>query len=68
MDGELVYCNDVERLLQELGWTHKTQEFRLLVDLSQFSLKAVLLHNMKTIAQSVHMKEIYENMDLLLKL
>jgi len=44
MDGELVYCNDVEGLQQELGCTHNSEEWRLFVDLSQFSLKAVLLH------------------------
>ena len=67
MDGELVYCNDVEGLLQELGCTHNPEVWRIFVDLSQFSLKAVLLHNGKTIAHSVHTKETYENMDLFLK-
>jgi hypothetical protein len=31
-DGELVYCNDVEGLLQELGCTHDPEEWRIFVD------------------------------------
>jgi hypothetical protein len=71
-DGELVYRNDVEGLPQELGCTHNPEEWRLFVDSSKFSVKAVLLHNgninlsIKT-THSVHMKETYENRDLLLK-
>jgi len=44
MDGELVCCNDVEGILQELGCTDDPEEWRLFTDLSQFNLKAVLLH------------------------
>ena len=42
-DGKLVYCNDVEGLLQELACTHNHEEWRLFVDLSKFSSKALLL-------------------------
>jgi hypothetical protein len=71
-DGELVCCSDVEGLLQELGSTHNPEEWRVFVDSSKFSLKVVLLYNGNIhpsipIAHSVHMKKIYENMDLLLK-
>jgi hypothetical protein len=71
-DGKLVYCNDVEGLLHKLGCTYNPEEWRLFVYLSQFSLKVVLLHNRNIhpsipIAHSVHMKETYANMDLLLK-
>jgi hypothetical protein len=41
-DGELVYCNDVEGLLQELGCEQKPDEWRLFLDSPKFSLKAVL--------------------------
>ena len=71
-NGELICCYDVEGLLQELGCTHNPEEWRIFVDSSKFCLKAVLLHNgnirpLIPIAHSVHMKETYENMNLLLK-
>jgi hypothetical protein len=51
---------------------HTTLKNRDFVDSSKFSLKVVLLHNGNIhpsipIAHSVHMKETYENMYLLLK-
>jgi hypothetical protein len=73
-DGELLYCNNVEGLLQELGCTHNPEDWRLFVDSSKFNLRALQLHNGNTCihlsmpnAYPVHMKETYENMDLLLK-
>jgi hypothetical protein len=71
-EGKLVYCNDAEGLLQELGGTNNPVKWRLLVWSSKFILKAVLLQNgninpSKPIAHSVHMKKTHENMDLLLK-
>ena len=58
----LVYCNDVNALLQAFGQQHKPEEWRLFIDASKLSLKAVLLHN----AYGAYMKESYENMKLLL--
>jgi len=71
-DGELLYCNNVEGLLQELGCTHNPEDWRLFVDPTKFSLRALQLHNGNIHlsipnAYSVHMKETYENMGLLLK-
>jgi hypothetical protein len=71
-DGELVYSNDVEGLLQELGCTHIPEDWILFVDSSEFSLKAVPLYNGNvhlsiSISHSVHMKESCDNMDLPLK-
>jgi len=68
----LVYFNDPEGLLQELGGTHNPEEWRLCVDSSKFSLKVVLLNNgnihpLIPIPHSVHMNEAYENIGLLLK-
>jgi hypothetical protein len=68
----LLYCNNVEGLLQELGCTYNAEDWRLFADSSEFSLKAMQLHNENihlsiTNAHSVHMKETYKNMDLLLK-
>ena len=69
---ELFNCNYVEDLLQKLGCTYNPEEWKLFVDLSKFILKEVLLRNGDIhpsipIAHSIHMKETYENMDLLLK-
>jgi hypothetical protein len=71
-DGELVYFNGLEGLLQELGCTHNPEESRLSVDLSKFSLKVVLLNNGNihlsiSIAHSVCMNETYKNIGLLLQ-
>jgi hypothetical protein len=35
-NGGLVYFNDLEGLLQELGCTHNLEGWRLFVDLSKF--------------------------------
>jgi hypothetical protein len=65
--GDLVYCTDIDKVMAALGQDHKTDEWRLFVDSSKHSLKAVLLHNGNKhpsipIAYAVHMKETYENM------
>jgi hypothetical protein len=69
---ELVYCSDVVGLLQNLGSTHNPEEWRLLVDSSKLFSKVVQLYNGNIhpsipIDHCVHMKEIYENTDFLLK-
>lgn len=70
-DGLLVFCNDVPGLMSSLGTTHDPEHWRLFIDSSKTSLKAVLLHNGNILASvpvghSVHMKETYENLKLLL--
>ncbi|GBL92720.1 hypothetical protein AVEN_119110-1 [Araneus ventricosus] len=42
-DGDVIFCNDA--LFKALGLQHKPQEWRLFIDSSNVSLKAVLLHN-----------------------
>ena len=69
---ELVYCNDVEGVLQDLKCTHRSEGRRCFVDLPKFISKTVLLysgsiHSSILIGHSVHVKETDENMDLLLK-
>jgi hypothetical protein len=69
--GDLVYCTDIDKVMAALGQDHKTDEWRLFVDSSKHSVKAVLLHNGNKnpsipIAYAVHMKETYENMKNLL--
>lgn len=65
-NGDLVYCNDINGLMSELGREHLPQEWRLFIDSSTLSLKAVLLHNGNIypsvpVAYSTNMKETYEN-------
>ena len=45
MEGDLVYCNDIDGLMVALRITHDPDEWRLVIDSSKTSLKAVLLHN-----------------------
>ena len=59
-------------LCKNFGYSHRPEEWRLFIDSSILSLKAVLLHN-KNILPSIpvgyaaHMKETYENMKNLLQ-
>ena len=41
----LVYCTDVESLIGKLGVPYDSKQWRLFIDSSRASLKAVLLHN-----------------------
>ncbi|UYV76619.1 hypothetical protein LAZ67_14001482 [Cordylochernes scorpioides] len=71
-ENDLVYCNAVVSLMEALGHDHDTEEWRLFIDSSKISMKAVLLHNGNKfpsvpIAHASNMKETYENMKLLLK-
>lgn len=65
-------CNDVDGLMKALGFEHKVTEWRLFIDSSNTSLKAVLLHNGNEkpsvpIAHAVGMKETYQSMKMILK-
>ena len=57
----LCYCTDIQGLFQEIGIAYLTSGWRLFIDSSKRSLKAVLLHNgvqpSIPIAHSVQMKE-----------
>lgn len=66
-------CIDIENLMRELGFEHNKSEWRLFIDGSNASLKAVLLHNGNErpsipIAHVTGMKESYESMKLILRL
>ncbi|GBM63472.1 hypothetical protein AVEN_260905-1 [Araneus ventricosus] len=50
-DGDVIFCNDVDSLFKALGLQHNPQEWRLFIDPSKVSLKAVLLHNVGQQAQ-----------------
>lgn len=71
-DEYLVYCHDVTELMNDLKKNvYKAKEWRLFIDSSKRSLKAVLLHNSNKyapilIAHSVTFKEEYKNIELVL--
>ena len=66
------YCKNITGLFTSLGLPHNPSDWRLFIDSSKRSLKGVLLHNGNKypsipIAHSVHLKESYDNMELLLE-
>ena len=70
--GSICHCTDVDGLMRGLGVEHIVEDWRLFIDSSKTSLKAVLLHNGNRYASvpvgySTHMKETYENMSELLE-
>jgi hypothetical protein len=70
-DSELTFCSDVSGLMNVLGIKHDPGEWRLFIDSSTLSLKAVLLHNGNElpsipVGHAVYMKETYDNLKLLL--
>ena len=72
MEGDLVYYNDIDGLMATLRITHDPDEWRLFIDSSKTSLKAVLLHNGNVlpsipVGHAVHLKETYDNMKQLLR-
>ena len=44
-DENVCFCNDISGLMQEIGCCYDPSEWRLFIDSSKASLKAVLLHN-----------------------
>lgn len=67
----LCVCKDVDSLMFELNITHIPSEWRLFIDASKTSLKAVLLHNGNIkpsipVAHSTSMRESYDNMKIIL--
>jgi len=66
MERGLVACTDIDGLMQILNINHNPLEWRLFIDKSKLSLKAVLHHNGNNLpsiphGHSVHNKESYEN-------
>ena len=69
----LCYCTNIQGLFQEIGVAYSASNWRLFIDSSERSLKAVLLHNGNVypsipIAHSVQMKEDREFLKILLEL
>jgi hypothetical protein len=72
MDGDLVYCNNNQKLMEELQLEHTTEQWRGFTDSPKVSLKAVLLHNGNMfpsiqLAHAIHTKEMYENLQVVLQ-
>lgn len=71
-EASLIYCNNVKDLIVAMGLQYDPVEWRLFIDSSSRSLKAVLLYNGNAVASvpvghSVQMSENYSNMELLLR-
>jgi len=69
MGRGLVACTDIDGLIQTLNINHNPLDWRLFIDSSQLSLKAVPFHNGNTlhsiaVGHSVHNEESYENMKI----
>jgi len=61
MDGDLVKCNEIRGLMEELQLQHASEQWRLFNHSSKVSLKTVLLHKGSIhlsihLAHAVHMK------------
>ena len=70
-EGDLVFCSNISGVMAAFGIEYVPKEWRLFIDSSKRSLKAVLLHNGNNYASipvghSVHLKECYENLKLIL--
>lgn len=71
-EEDLVYCCNILGLIAKFEINYKSSEWRLFIDSSKRSLKVVLLHNGNKlpsipIGHSVHMKEEYSNVVLILE-
>ena len=72
MERGLVVCTNIDGVMQTLKFNHNPLDWRLFIDSSKLSLKAVLLHSGNTlpsihVGHSVHNKELYENMKILME-
>ena len=72
MENNLCYCTNIPGLFTSIGLPHNPSDLRFFIDSSKRCLKRVLLYNGNKypcvpIAHSVHLKESYDNMELLLE-
>ncbi|GFU71226.1 uncharacterized protein TNCV_3782121 [Trichonephila clavipes] len=70
-EGDLVFYNNVPTILEMFKIMYEPEEWRLFINSSKRSLKAVLLHDGNRYASvpvghSVHLKECYKNLEFLL--
>ena len=71
MEENLLFCDNIERLITALGTSYTSSEWRLFIDSSKRSMKCVVLHNSDILAfvligHSIQKKETYENMKTIL--
>jgi len=45
MDGDLVYCNNIQKLMEIFQLEHTFEQWSLFIDSSKVSLKKALIHN-----------------------
>ena len=69
--SSLVYCINIAGLIKSMGLEYDATGWRLFIDSSSRSLKAVILHNVNNfssipIGHSIQMKETHNSMDYLL--
>ena len=72
MERVLVASTDIDGLMQTLNINHNPLDWRLFIESSKLSLKAVLPHNGNTlpsipVGHSVHNKELYEDVKILME-
>lgn len=70
-ENSICYCQDIDGLMESFRFVHKPDEWRLFIDGSTDSLKAVLLHNGNErpsipLAHTVVLDESHENMKTIL--
>jgi len=71
MERGLVACTDIDGLTQTLNINHNPLDWRLFIDSSKLSLKAVLLRNGNNlpsipVGHSMRNNESYENINILM--
>lgn len=71
-EKDLIFCTDVSSVMSKLNYPYNPMDWRLFIDSSKVSLKAVLLHNGNQfssvpIAYATEMKETHESMKILLE-
>ena len=67
VDGDLMYCNNIQELMEELQLKHTSEQWRLFINSSKVNLKELLLHSVIKVpsvrlAHVVTVKEPYENL------
>ena len=72
LENNLSYCNNILGLFMDLNLSYDPTEWRLFIDSSLYSTKAVLLHNGNAlpsipVAHSVVLRENYENLAFILE-
>lgn len=70
-ENSICYCQDIDGLMGTFGFVHKSDEWRLFIDGSTESLKAVLLHNGNEkpsipLAHTVDLDESHDNIAAIL--